>query len=115
MLYQYISQNPLLLKHAPIHSTNLMARPVRPPMRPNAEDAEVAAPEMAEPAELVTLDRPSDAFEACCCAESFALEATSDAFSVVEEACLNCCRRRSVRDCRTMALDEDMAADIVKG
>lgn len=93
-----------------------MYLPVRPPIPLIAEDAEEAAFETEELAELVTLDRPSDAFETCCCAVSLALEATSAAFSVVEEACLNCCRRRTKRDCRRIALDEDIVADIaIKG
>lgn len=77
-----------------------------------AEEAEAAALETLELAELVTLDNPSDALDTCCCAVSLAFEATSAAFSVVEEACLNCCRRRTKRDCRRIALDDDMVADM---
>lgn len=76
-------------KTYPIHSTNLITLPVRPPILPNADCADAAAFETEEPAELVTLVKPSEAFETVCPAVSFALDATSPAFSVVDEACLN--------------------------
>jgi hypothetical protein len=79
-----------------------MTRPVRPPTLSNAFVAVEAAPEIIDPPELVTRDRPSDAFDTAPEAVSFALEAvslaTSLAFaadSAVVEACLTfCCRRR---------------------
>lgn len=75
--------------HITIHSTNLIILPVRPPILPKADCADEAAFETDEPAELVTLVRPSEAFETVVFAVSFALDATSPAFSVVDEACLN--------------------------
>lgn len=87
-----------------------MARPVRPPTLFNAFVALEAAPETIEPPELVTLDRPSDAFDMAPEAVSFALEAASPAVSLafvaasaVVEACLTFCRRRRYRDCRSNA------------
>jgi hypothetical protein len=81
--------------------TNAMARPVRPPTLFRAFAAPEAAPEMTDPPELVTRERPSEAFDTALDAESFALEAVSPAASLafavvsaVVEACLTFCRRR---------------------
>lgn len=78
-----------------------MARPVRPPTLFNAFAALEAAPEIIDPPELVTRERPSEAFDTVADAESFALEAVSPAASLafaavsaVVEACLMVCRRR---------------------
>lgn len=78
-----------------------MARPVRPPTLFNAFAALDAAPETIDPPELVTRDRPSDAFETAPEAKSFALEVVSPAASLafvavsaVVEACLTFCRRK---------------------
>jgi hypothetical protein len=90
--------------------TKAMARPVRPPMLFNAFVALEAAPETMDPPELVTRDRPSDAFDTAPEAVSFALEAVSPAASLafvavsaVVEACLTFCRRRRYRDWRSNA------------
>lgn len=66
-----------------------MTLPVRPPILPNMADADEAAFERDAPAELVTLLRPSEAFETFADTESFAFEAASPAFSVVDDACRN--------------------------
>ena len=73
-----------------------MSLPVRPPTLPK----ELATPELTlervEPAELVTLLRPSEALDTDVDAVSLALEAVSAAV----EACLMLVRRRRNRDCR---------------
>jgi len=46
-----------------ILSTNAINLPVRPPMRPKAFPTLFAAPLMAGPADDVTLERPSEAFD----------------------------------------------------
>jgi hypothetical protein len=81
--------------------TKAMARPVRPPTLLSAFVALEAAPEIMDPPELVTRDRPSDAFETAPEAVPFALETVSPAASLafaavsaVVEACLTFCRRR---------------------
>lgn len=66
-----------------------MTLPVRPPTLPRADCADVAALDNEDPAELVTLVKPSEAFETDVCAVSFAFDAASPAFSAVDEACLN--------------------------
>lgn len=78
-----------------------MARPVRPPTLFSAFAAVEAAPEIMDPPELVTRDRPSAAFDAAPEAVFFALDAVSAAASLafvavsaVVEACLMFCRRR---------------------
>jgi hypothetical protein len=78
-----------------------MARPVRPPTLFRAFAALEAAPEIIDPPELVTRDRPSEAFDTARDAESLALEAVSPAASLafaavsaVVEACLMFGRRR---------------------
>jgi hypothetical protein len=86
-----------------LHSTNPMILPVLPPILFNAFPARLAAPLMAGPAELVTRERPSDAWltalEPVCCA----FEAALDAASVVEEAFRMLVRRRRNCDCRKVA------------
>lgn len=91
-----------------------MALPVLPPILPSADCADAAAFDTEEPAELVTFVRPSEAFETVLSAAFLALDATSPAFSVVDEACLNCCRRRRSRDCLRTARDDDMVADMMR-
>ena len=78
-----------------------MVRPVRPPTRFIAFVALETAPDTMDDPELVTRDRPSDAFDTAPEAVSFALDAVSPAVSLafaavsaVVEACLTFCRRR---------------------
>jgi hypothetical protein len=73
-----------ILAHS--HSTKEISLPVRPPTLPSAFLALLAALEIAGPAELVTLDSPSEALETEDEAVSFALAAVSAAV----EACRNC-------------------------
>ena len=82
-----------------------MTLPVRPPTLLRAVCALDAAPLIMLPPELVTLDRPCDAFETALEALSFVVEAVSlalsftlPAVSAVVEACLTFCRRRTNRD-----------------
>jgi hypothetical protein len=89
-----------------LHSTNEMSLPVRPPTLLRAFRALEAAFEIAGPAELVTLVRPSEAFETVDEAVSLAFAAVSAAVSLafaavsaVVEACLNCRRLRNCREC----------------
>lgn len=91
-----------------------MTLPVRPPILDKADCADEATFETEEPAELVTLDKPSEAFDTVLLAVSLAFDAASPAFSVVDEACLNCCCRRRARDCLKTARDEDMVADMIR-
>lgn len=85
-----------------------MSLPVLPPTLPRAVRALVAALAIAGPAELVTLERPSEAFEIEEEAVSFAFAAVS----LAVEACLSCplnsCRlpRRATRE----AAEAGMAA-----
>lgn len=84
-----------------------MSLPVLPPTLPRAVRALDAALAMAGPAELVTLERPSEAFEIEAEADCFALAAVSLAFaaaSLVVEACRNC-PRNSCRLCRRATLE----------
>jgi len=67
----------------------VIAAPVRPPMRDTALPAEFAMPLTALPAELVTRVRPCWAFEAVSDAPSLALFAVEDTASEVED----CARR----------------------
>jgi len=69
---------------------------------------EDAAPDAIEPAELVTLERPSEAFEVALEPASWTFVAASE----VVEACLMLLRRRTNRDWRRTAR-EDEAADMV--
>jgi hypothetical protein len=64
--------------------------------------------ETAEPAELVTLVRPSDALDWACCAVSFTAPAASD----VLEALRTPARRTANVDCRSTA--RDAARDMVR-
>lgn len=73
-----------------IHSTKEINLPVLPPTLPSALLALDPALEIAEPAELETLVRPSEALEAVVEAVSFALLAVSAAV----EACRKGDRRR---------------------
>lgn len=61
---------------------------MRPPTLDKAFCADAAAFETEDPAELVTLDRPCEAFDTVLSAVSLAFDAASLAFSVVDEACL---------------------------
>jgi len=87
-----------------------MTRPVRPVTLFIASDAREAALETTDDPELVTRDRPSEAFDTAPEAVSFALDAVFPAASLafvavsaVVEACLTFCRRRRYRDCRSNA------------
>jgi hypothetical protein len=82
-----------------LHSTKEMSLPVRPPTLLRAFRALDAAFEIAGPAELVTLVRPSEAFDTVDEAVSLAFAAVS----AVVEACL-CCRLRKCRVCRRAVL-----------
>jgi len=86
-------------------STNEMSLPVLPPTLPRAFLALVAALEMAGPAELVTLERPSEAFETVEEAESFAFAAVS----LAVEACLRNCPLATCRDVRRASRDATVA------
>lgn len=83
------------------HSTKEINLPVLPPTLLKALRAPEPAFDIAEPAELVTLVRPSEAFDVAFEAVSFAFEAVSAAV----EACRNCDRRSRSFDCRRMALE----------
>ena len=99
----------LSLNFKNIHSTKEMSLPVRPPTFLRAFPALLAAFEIPDPAELVTFDRPSEAFEMLAEAVSFAFAAVSAAV----EACRNCALK-SCRDCRRTSLEAivvDMAAE----
>ena len=94
------------------HSTKEMTRPVRPPTLLSAFLAVDPALDKADPPELVTLDRPSDAFDVIFEVASLAFEAVSAAVSfallavsAAVEACLTFCRRRRNRDWRSNALE----------
>jgi len=87
-----------------------MNLPVLPPTLLSVFCTVDAAPVMIEPPELVTLDRPCDAFDVIPEAVSFAFDAVSlavslalAAVSAVVEACLIFCRRRTNRDWRSSA------------
>lgn len=64
---------------------NEMTLPVRPPIRPNALPTLFAAPLSAGPADEVTLERPSDAFDVVAEAALLTFEAPADAASVTWE------------------------------
>jgi hypothetical protein len=78
----------------PVHSTNFINLPVRPPIPPNALVTPEPTRDRVEPAELETLLKPSEALDTEVDAVSFALEAVSAAV----EACLILLRRRRNRD-----------------
>ena len=78
-----------------------MTRPVLPPTFLSAFPAPWRAPEIAGPAEDVTFDRPSDAFDVADAAASFDFEAACAAASDVDEACLTAVRRNMNCDCRS--------------
>lgn len=63
-------------------STNAISLPVRPPIRPRALPTLFAAPLRAGPADDVTLERPSEAFDLYSVAVSEAFDAVSLAASV---------------------------------
>jgi hypothetical protein len=83
---------------------NAISFPVRPPIRPNALPTLFAAPVIAGPADDVTLERPSEAFdlyfaavweafEAVCFAASEALEVVDSNRRVVRPVHFDECRR----------------------
>ena len=91
--------------------------PVLPPIFPRAFPRPLAAPLIAGPADDVTFDRPSEAFD-------WNFEAVSDAFDAVSFAALvalpvvDDSNRRATRlgslvDCRATARDK--AIDMVRG
>lgn len=89
-------------------STKATNRPVRPPTRPRALPTLFAAPLIAGPAEEVTRERPSEAFDLYFAAVSDAFEAVSFAASVALAVVDS--NRRDVRpvnlaDCRSTARD----------
>ena len=92
------------LLRSDIHSTNEMSLPVLPPTLPKALRAFDAAFAIAGPAELVTLERPSEAFEMEAEAVSFAFAAVS----LAVEACLNC-PLKNCRLCRRATLEATVA------
>lgn len=101
------------MKH--LLSTKAMNRPVRPPIRPRALPTLFAAPLRAGPAEEVTLERPSEAFDWNFEAVSEAFEAASFAASVALAVVDS--NRRDVRpvnlaDCRSTA--REPRSDMVK-
>ena len=78
-----------------------MSLPVRPPIPPRALEVNCPALTIAEPAEDVTLDSPSDAFDAAWEAFSFAEPATSEfveALRIAARRTANCERRNTARD-----------------
>lgn len=78
-----------------------MSLPVRPPIPPRALEVNCPALIIAEPAEDVTLDSPSDAFDAAWEAFSFAEPATSEfveALRIAARRTANCERRNTARD-----------------
>ena len=101
MLLRVSQLVPYIFRIVHIHSTKAIILPVLPPTLPSALRAPEPAFDRAEPAELETLLRPSEALDAEEDAVSFALAAVSAA----EEACRNCCRRRRSRDWRRTALE----------
>ena len=99
-----------------------MALPVLPPTLLSAFRALDTAPETAGPAEVVTRERPCEAFETTPEAESFAFEAVSPAVSfafaavsAAVEACRMLGRRRKKRDCRSTAREAGAAAMVSEG
>jgi len=70
---------------------------------------EDAAPDAIEPAELVTRERPSDAFDVALEPASWTFVAASE----VVEACLMLLRRRKNRDWRRTAREEETADILV--
>lgn len=105
---------------------NPMRRPVLPPTRPRAFPTLFAAPLIAGPADDVTLDRPSEAFDLYSPAVCEVFEAASftapEAFEAVSFAASVALavvdsNRRAVRpvnreDCRSMAREADI--DMIK-
>lgn len=77
-----------------------MIRPVLPPTFLSALPAPWRAPEIAGPADDVTFDRPSDAFDVADAATSFDFAVACAAASDVDEACLTAVRRKRNCDCR---------------
>ena len=96
LLYHILASN--------LHSTKEISLPVRPPILPKAFWALDAAFEIAGPAELVTLLRPSEALETVEEAVSFAFAAVS----LAVEACRNW-PLKSCRDCRRATLEAIVA------
>lgn len=107
MLFLVSFVDPYPRRHLNVHSTKAMSLPVLPPTLPSAFLALEAAFEMAGPAELVTRDRPSEAFETFADAVSFAFAAVS----LAVEACLNC-PLKSCRDWRKATLEAILAGMI---
>ena len=94
---------------------NPMSRPVLPPIRPRAFPTLFAAPLMAGPADDVTFDRPSEAFDLNSVAVCEAFEAVSFAASVALAVVDS--NRRDVRPvnrevCRSITRDADI--DMIK-
>lgn len=83
-----------------LHSVKAINRPVLPPTFLRAFPAPWTAPEIAGPADDVTFDSPSDAFDVADAAASFDFDAACAADSVVDEACLTAVRRNRNCDCR---------------
>jgi hypothetical protein len=97
-------------------STNATNRPVLPPIFPSAEPTPLTAPLKAGPAELVTLLRPSLAFDWNPFAVSVALDALSFAASAaldVVDSNLRAVRPGSLVVCRRAA--RDMLNDMMRG
>lgn len=89
-------------------STKPISLPVRPPIRPSAVPTLFAAPVIAGPAEEVTLERPSEAFDLYSAAVCDTFDAVSFAASLALAVVDS--NRRDVRpvnlaDCRSTARD----------
>lgn len=91
-------------------STKEINLPVLPPTLPKAVRAPAPALKRADPAELVTRLRPSEALETDVEAASFTLAAVS---AVVEACRTLCCRRRTNLDWRSSARDVGAAGMVV--
>ena len=102
MLYaSSISEHLQSFKQPHEHCIAFMSRPVRPPILPSELDRAGPVLLRAELAEVVTLDKPSEAFELAPETFSFALEADEDtafAASEVVEACRTGVLRRARRE-----------------
>lgn len=83
-----------------LHSVKAITRPVLPPTFLRALPAPWRAPEIAGPADDVTFDRPSDAFDVADAAASFDFAAACAVASDVDEECLMAVRRNRNCDCR---------------
>ena len=97
------------------HWTNDISLPARPVTFPAALLTPCAAPLSAGPADDVTLDKPSEAFEVTFDATSFDFVAVFEAACVaseVVEACRRAVRRMINRVCRS--INPDVAADMKK-